>query len=287
MKRHFLPVVAVLACVAVSTFGQDPAAKAPAGPGFQVTGMKCFSDKIINKLETGKGGFKLEAGFRVGTNLGPGSELEDFTFPEDQMKQFFTFEFGAAGAKKEITATVKAMKTTLGANLKVVSVSGTTDAEGKLPAEWSMKRNWPVGLYKVFFTCNDQPVGSAGYLVKAVKDRESPITSEGVTILSYRDGKAVPKTALTPDDNDLIIKCATKGANTKGADIRMFIGYIDDKGEKLTLPDSEVTMEKWPLEDTELIYTFEMGKKMPVGKFFMVYLINGEELAVHPFTIAE
>jgi hypothetical protein len=178
MKQVFR--LTLLSCfMTVPTWSQD--IKAPADPGFEITGLKCFSNKIINKAEINKDGFKFEAGFRVGTNLGPGSELDDFTFPEDQLKQYFEFQFGEGAAGKTITCNVKAMKTTMGASLKVVEVSGKTDSEGKLPAEWSLEKNWPVGLYKVFFTCDGQPVGTAGYLVKAVKDRESPIKATGVT----------------------------------------------------------------------------------------------------------
>lgn len=286
MKRTLL-LPFVMLPLAVTLPAQEPSAKAPADPGFEIKGMKCFSDKIINKAEIGKGGFKLEAGFKIGTDTGPGSELDDFTFPEDQLKQYFSFDFGSAGAKKTITASVRAIKTTLGANLPVISVSGDTDAEGKLPAEWSLKHNWPVGFYKVFFTCDDKSVGSAGYLVKATKDRTSPIKAEGVTILAYHDGKAVEKTNLKPEDSDLLFKCATKGANTKGVTVRMFIGFIDDKGEKSILPDSEVTMEGWPLEDTEILYSFDMKKPFPEGDYFMVYLIDGEELVAHPFKVAK
>lgn len=267
-------------------FGQDPHAKAPEDAGFKITGMKCFSDKIINKVEAGKGGFKIEGGFKIGTNTGPGSELEDFTFPETQKKQYFTFDFGAAGAKKKIDVTTKAIKTTLGANQDVITVSGSTDGEGKLPAEWSLKTNWPVGLYKAFFSCEGKPVGTAGYLVKAEKDRVSPIKSKGVTILAVHGGKAETKTKLTPDDNNLIFKCATEGANTKGVKVTMFIGHIDEKGDKNRVPNSEVEIEDWPLEDTTITYTFELEKKFPTGTFYMIYLIDGEELAVHPFTVA-
>lgn len=283
----------ILCLLTASIFSQDkpaaekPAAEKPADPGFEIKGLKCFSDKIINKAEVGASGFKVEAGFRVGTNLGPGSELSDFTFPENQLKQFFEFQFGEAAAGKTITATVKGMRTTFGAGIGVVEVSGKTDKNGNLPANWSLEKNWPVGLYKVFFTCDDQPVGSAGYLVKAVKDRESPIKATGVTIISYKDGKGTEKTTLTTADNDLIFKCATTGANTKGTTVRMLIGYEDDKGEKVIMKNSEVTMEDWPLEDTTLVYALELPEKFPAGDYNMVYFINDEPLIAHSFTVTE
>lgn len=255
--------------------------------GFKITGMKCFSDKIINSVDVGKDGFKIEAGFRIGTPSGPGSELKDFTFPEDQLKQYFTFEFGKAAAGKLINVEVKAMKTTMGVNLDVVSVSGKTDDDGDLPAEWNLKTPWPVGLYKVFFTCEDKPVGTAGYIVKATKDRKTPIKAKGVTILSMRNDKPVEKTQLTPEDNNLIFKCATEGANTKGCTVSMFIGTINEKGEKERMPDTEVTVEDWPLENTELLYTLELPKRFPPGEYHMVFLINDELLTAHPFKVAE
>ena len=271
---------------------QDTAANPPAeaagdtGAGFKLTGMKCFSDRIINKAGVGKGGFKLEAGVQIGST-GPGSEITDYTFPEDQKKQYFHFDFGEAGAKKKITATVVAAKTTLGINLDVISVSGETDAAGKLPAEWSLKSNWPVGFYEVFFTSGGKPAGSAGYLVRATEDRKKPLVAKGVTILSMREGKAVAVEALKPSDNNLLFKVATEGADTAGADVVMFLGYIDDQEKKQAIPNSEVSVQKWPLENTELIYTFEMEKPFPAGSYFLVVQVGGVDLVAHPFTVAE
>ncbi|QIF02422.1 hypothetical protein [Roseimicrobium sp. ORNL1] len=284
-----LPVICLCFSFAVFAWSQDPSAKPkqPADPGFEIKGMRCFSDSIINKAEVGKSGFKVEIGGSIGTRSGPGSELSDFTFPENQQKQYFIFDFGPQGAEKMITAKLKAMRTTAGAGLSIVEVSGKTDKEGKLPAEWNLKKNWPVGFFKVFFTCEGQPVGTAGYLVKATKDREAPIKATGVTILSFKDGKSTEKTGLTTSDNDLVFKCATTGGNTKGVPVRMFIGQIDDKGEKSILKNSEITVEDWPLEDTELVYSFELPDKFPAGKYHMVIYANNEMLIAHPFTVAE
>jgi hypothetical protein len=274
--------------LASSAWGQDPAPKTEApDPGFEIKSMKCFSDKIINKAEIGKTGIKVEGGFRIGTPAGPGSELNDFTFPEDQLKQFFEFQFGPGSAGKTIGVTVKAMRTTLGTNLPVVEVSGKTDATGKLPAEWSLKKNWPVGLYKVFFTCDGAPVGTAGYLVKAVQDRESPIKATGVSILSFKDGKSTEKTKLAPTDNDLIFKCATRGASTKGAEVRMFVGKREQEGKNTIIKGSEVTVADWPLEDTEIIYSLELPDKFPKGNYDMVIFVNGKLLIEHPFSVAD
>jgi hypothetical protein len=284
-----LPVIITCLGFAALAWSQDPSAKPEqaAGPGFEIKSMRCFSDSIINKAEIGKGGVKIEGGLSIGTPSGPGTELSDFTFPENQQKQYFIFDFGPGGADKMITANLKALRTTAGAGLNMLQVSGNTDKEGKLPAEWNLKKNWPVGLYKVFFTCEGQSVGTAGYLVKATKDREAPIKATGVTILSFKDGKGTEKAGLTTSDNDLVFKCATTGGNTKGVSVRMFIGQIDDKGEKTIVKDSEIAVEGWPLEDTELVYSFELPGKFPAGKYHMVYYVNDEMIIAHPFTVVE
>jgi hypothetical protein len=284
-----LPAIFSYFAFAVFAWSQDPSSKPKqvAEPGFEIKSMRCFSDSIINKAEIGKGGVKIEGGFSIGTRSGPGTELSDFTFPEDQQKHYFIFDFGPGGADKMITANLKAMRTTAGAGVNMIQVSGKTDKEGKLPAEWNLKKNWPVGLYKVFFTCEGQSVGTAGYLVKATKDREAPIKATGVTILSFKDGKPTEKAALTTSDNDLVFKCATTGGNTKGVAVRMFIGQIDDKGEKTIVKNSEITVEDWPLEDTELVYSFELPGKFPAGKYHMVFYVNDEVITAHPFTVAE
>ena len=275
-----------------AAFGQEPApkkepAEAPADPGFEIQSMKCFSDKVINKAAVGVDGIKVEGGIRIGTPEGPGSKLTDFTFPEDQQKQYFEFQFGPGGGGKTITASLRAMRTTLGANLKIVEVTGKTSKDGKLPAEWNMKKNWPVGLYKVFFTCEGASVGTAGYLVKAVQDRESPIESTGVTIFSFKDGKSTEKTKLTTADNDLNFKCETKGANTKGATVRMLVRGTGDKEEERILKGSEVKVEDWPLEDTEIIYSLELPDKFPKGDYEMVIFVNDKVLTEHRFSVTE
>lgn len=288
MKRSLFALLSLL--LVSSSSGEEPAAQkeTAADPGFEIKSMKCFSDKIINKAEVGKTGFKVEGGIRIGTPSGPGSELADFTFPEDQLKQYFEFQFGPGSAGKTIGVKVKAMRTTLGNNLGVVDVSGKTDAAGKLPAEWSLKKNWPVGLYKVFFTCDGAPVGTAGYVVKAVKDRESPIQATGVTILSLKDGKSTEKTKLTSTDNDLVFKCATKGANTKGVAVRMFVGQRGAKQEDNTIiKGSEITVEDWPLENTEILYSFELPDKFPKGDYDLVIYLDGKLLIEHPFSVSE
>lgn len=267
---------------------QDPGAeKKPAAPGFEIQSMKCFSDKIINKASVGVDGIKVEGGIRIGTPEGPGSELTDFTFPEDQRKQYFEFQFGPGSGGKTITASLRAARTTLGANLKIVEISGKTSKDGKLPAEWNMKKNWPVGLYKVFFTCEGESVGTAGYLVKAVKDRESPIVATGVTIVSFKDGKGTEKTKLTTADNDLNFKCETKGASTKGANVRMLVRKKGDKEEERILKGSEVKLEDWPLEDTEIVYSLELPDKFPEGDYDMIIFVNEAQLIAHPFSVTE
>ena len=289
MKLAFLIASLFLVPAAFSqdADGKKEAAKEPAGPGFEVTSMKCFSDKIINKASVGVDGVKIEGGIRIGALEGPGSELTDFTFPEDQKKQHFEFQFGPGSGGKTISVSLKAVRTTLGANIGILEVSGKTDKNGKLPAEWNLKKNWPVGLYKAFFTCDGASVGTAGYLVKAVKDRETPIEATGVTILSFKDGKSTEKTKLTTADNDLNFKCATKGANTKGADVRMLVRVKGDKEQERILKGSEVKIDSWPLEDTEMIYSLELPDKFPAGDYDMVIFVNEEQLIAHPFSVTE
>lgn len=287
MKRPLaLALVLPLALLLAAPPASAQEAAPPADAGFKVAGMKCFSDKIVNKAEVTKGGFKFEAGVKIG-DTGPGSELADYTFPEDQRKQYFRFDFGEAGAKKTVAAKVVAAKTTLGMNLEVITVSGETSAEGELPAEWSLDKNWPVGFYKVFFSSDGKPAGTAGYLVKAKEERKKPLAAKSVTILSMREGAPVAVEALKPSDNDLVFKVATEGGDTAGMNVGMLLGYIDEEGKKQSVPNSEITVEEWPLEDTELIYTFEMENPMPVGKFFFVVQVDGADLVAHPFAVAE
>lgn len=252
--------------------------------GFKLVGMKCYSDKIQNKIESGKGGFKIEGGFKLGG--GKGSEISDFTFPEDQLKQYFDFQFGPGSGGKTIDVVLETVKSTAGVGLEVVSLSGKTDGEGKLPAEWNMKKNWPVGTYRASFSCEGKSVGTGTYLVKAVADRESPIKPKELKTYAVKEGERVEKTKLTPGDNSLVFSLATEGAATKGAKVNMFLGYMDDKGEKQVIPDAAVEIEDWPLEDTVLVYTFELPKELPEGKYFMVYLVNDEILLEHEFDVA-
>lgn len=251
------------------------------GGGFEITGMKCFSDQKTNKAEVGKDGFKFQASFGLGGK--PGDELKDFTFPETQKKQYFEFQFGPGSEGKTVTVILRGERTTLGIGNKVVEVSGAIDKEGKLPAEWSLKRDWPVGFYKAYFTCEGKPVGSAGYVVKAVKERETPIEATGVKILSFKGDKPTEKTTLSPEDNDLIIKCATKGAHTSGAKVHMFIRSAGEDGK--VVPKSEANVDDWPLEDTEIIYSYEMSKGLPVGSYEFVTEVNEKEITTHPFKV--
>ena len=288
----FTPFIVSL-LLASGAFGQDPAprkkqpakevAKEAAESAFEIKSMKCFGEKSAQKSGVGKGGIELE----TGNPDGAGPELADFTFPEDQRKQHFEFQFGPGSEGKTITARVLSMRTTLGANLEVVEVSGKTDGKGRLPAAWNIKKNWPVGLYKVFFTCDGKPVGNAGYLVKAVKERKSPFEATGVTILSHKDGENTEKTELTTSDRDLTFKCSTTGANTGGVTVSMYVQRKKDAGGATTVKGSEVKVEDWPLEDTEIIYSFEMPDKIPVGDYEMVVLIDDEVLTTHPFSVKE
>lgn len=252
---------------------------------FKLVGMKAYSDKIENKAEVGKDGVKIEGGVRVGNIAQRGSEIPDLTFPETQRKQYFDFTFSPGSAGKEVEVHVVGEKTSAGINRNVLSLSGKIDDKGTLPAEWSLKKNWPVGLYNVVFVYGGQVVGNGGYLVKATPERETPITAGDVTIYSVRDGKDVEVKELKPSDNNLIFSCATKGSYTKGATVRMWLEKVDDKGATQEIPTTVMQVEEWPLDDTDLVYTLELPGAMPVGSYNVVYAVNGKVLKKQPFLV--
>lgn len=254
---------------------------------FKLIGMKAYSDQIENKAEVSKDGFKIEGGVRVGSLAQRGSEISDLAFPETQRKQYFDFTFGPGSAGKEVDVHVVSERTSAGINREVLSLSGKIGAEGVLPAEWSLKKNWPAGLYKVVFTFDEQVVGSGGYLVKATLERDTPITAGDVTTYSLREGKEVEVTTLKPSDNNLVFSCATKGSFTKGATVRMWLEKVDESGAAKEISPTVTEVQDWPLDNTDLVYTLELPGAMPVGSFVVVYAVNGKVLKKQPFSVKE
>jgi hypothetical protein len=280
MKVSLLPFL-LLALALVSR--AEEATPAP----FKLIGMKAYSDKIENKAEIGKDGVKIEGGVRVGNISQRGSEITDLTFPETQRKQYFDFTFGSGSAGREVKVNLVSKKTSAGLNRRVLSLAGKIDDKGTLPAEWSLENDWPVGLYNVVFVSDGQVVGSGGYLVKATPERETPVTAGEVTIYSVRDGKEVEMKDLKPSDNNLVFACATKGAFTAGATVRMWLERVDKDGGAQEIQPTVMEVKEWPLDDTNLVYKLELPGAMPVGTFNVVFAVNGKELKRQPFSVKE
>lgn len=254
---------------------------------FKLIAMKAYSDKIENKAEVGKEGFKIEGGVRVGNISQRGPEIADLTFPETQRIQYFDFTFGPGSAGKDVEVHVVSEKTSAGINRSVLSLSGKINDKGSLPAEWSLTKDWPVGLYNVAFVSAGQGVGNGRYLVKATPERETPITAGDVTIYSVRGGKDVEVKELKPADNNLIFSCSTKGSFTKGATVRMWLEKVDENGASKEIAPTAMEVKEWPLDNTDLVYTLELPGATPVGNFAVVYAVNGKVLKTQPFSVKE
>lgn len=258
----------------------------PQGPTIQVKSMKCFSDRMSGQdlKFSVDGGFQFEGVQSEGEYR---AELKDGTFPEDQLTQYFEFDFGPEAAGKAVQLHVTSAKTTAGYGLTVLSLNGNIDEKGILAAHWNINGSWPVGLYQVFFACEGKEAGGMGYRVKAVRDRESRISSIGVRIFVLGEkGDYIEKTALKPSDKSLIIECATSGVNTRGVDVLMYLEK-EKEGRFEKVPNSETSMPEWPLEDTRLVYTIETPVAFLVGNYRMVFAVNGRKLAEHPFTVQD
>ncbi len=252
-------------------------------PAFKLKGMKLFSDKIINKAEATSGGFKIQGGIHIG-DTGPGSELPGFEFPETQLKQYFTFQFGSAAAGKTLSMIVTGEKTTLGQEIQVISLSGKVGADGDLPASFSLKNNWPVGLYRVDFRLGDDSVGSAGYLVKATADRTAPIALKDLKIYTTEKNQGVERKSPKPGDHYLEFHTSTSGAKTAGAAVKFTLWALDSAGKPATQVLTTETKD-WPLENTTLIHSAELPKDWPVGKYRIDYEVDGKLAGSEPFEI--
>jgi hypothetical protein len=260
--------------------------KEEAKPPFKVVSMKCFSDRFINRAGISKEGFRIEGGFKVGNVEGRGSELDEFAFPETQKKHYLEFKFGPGSERKKIKVNLVAKRTTAGLNESFLELEGTTDSDGNLECEWSLKRNWPIGLYTAYFSHEGQSVGSGGYFVTPEKEhRESPIKAGKVTILIEKDGKTEECAGLVPGGPEARFRIPTTGAKTKGAHVNMELARITDKGEKEAIQGSEVDIPSWPLEDTVLIYTLSLPASFPEGKYQVVVHVDEALLVAHDFEV--
>lgn len=279
--RLILAIVLVLAPLCAA--GQEKEEAKP--PPFKVVSMKCFSDKHINRAGVSKEGFRIEGGFKIGNVEGRGSELDEFAFPETQKKHYLDFKFGPGGERKKVKVNLVAKRTTAGLNQSFLELEGTTDGEGNLECEWSLKRNWPIGLYTAYFTHEGQSVGSGGYFVTPEKEhRESPIKADKVTIVIEKDGKTEECAGLVPGGPEARFRIPTTGAKTKGAHVVMKLDRVTGN-EKETISGSEVDIESWPLEDTVLIYTLSLPASFPEGKYRVVVHVDEALLVAHDFEV--
>ena len=289
MKITTLTLLALAPLCAVAQEAKQetkPETKPEAKPPFKVVSMKCFSDKYINRAGISKEGLRIEGGFKIGNIEGRGSELDEFAFPETQRKHYLEFKFGAGGEKKKIHVTLVAKRTTAGLDQSFLEVEGVTSGDGTLDCEWSLKRDWPIGLYTAYFTHEGQAVGSGGYFVTPAKEhRESPIKADKVTILIDKDGKMQEQASLAPGGPEARFRMPTTGAKTKGAHVKMELAHLTDKGAKEAIPGSEVDIPSWPLEDTTLIYTLSLPATFPEGKYQVVVHVDEALLVAHDFEV--
>ncbi len=208
-------------------------------------------------------------------------------FVETQQRHLYVVEFEKSVAGTPVDVAIVNVRGAGGLEQIIFSASDKINAEGRLPIELRLPRNWPIGHYAVRLGVNERLIASLPFTVRATAPRNTPIkaVSDIRIVRASDDGKELLLApAPKPGLRLLSFILDTSGSNTGGASVSWSLTALTTNAGN-NIPIGSNTIEDWPLENTRLTFDVELQRDWPVGKYRVEAKIGSQLLSALQFDI--
>ena len=177
------------------------------------------------------------------------------------------------------------VRTTAGLEELIFTASNSAGADGRLPIELRLPRNWPVGFYDVRLGASERLIASFPFKINPTAPRNTPIkAATDIGIVVMNGNQQIMTAAPKVFNRHIFFILDTTGSNTAGTNVTWTMTALStEAGENIKIGDN--TIENWPLENTRLAFDIELPRDWPPGKYRVEAKIGDQLLKARNFEI--